>query len=159
MEKLSIVLAVVAMIFSATTQAQLSKNSESSRASSATEQKLEHKIYGTLISFNQNGREIVKVEFDEMIQRISPNKSDSKVCIQIEGHRFNSLGEALIVLSSHGWMPEFGWTSEDNRNGSVTHMLIAKEVKQVQPLYPWKEKEGKGDAKSKPAGKPAGKTR
>ena len=79
--------------------------------------------------------------------------------MDIEGHRFNSLGEALIVLSSHGWMPEFGWASEDNRNGSVTHMLIAKGVKKVQPLYPWKEKEVKGDAKSKPTSKPAGKTR
>jgi hypothetical protein len=56
-------------------------------------------------------------------------------------------------------MPEFGWASEDNRNGVVTNMVISKKVGQVAPLYPWKDKEGKGDAKSRPESKPAGKTR
>tara|TARA_B100000427_G_scaffold20239_1_gene15433 strand:+ start:94 stop:579 length:486 start_codon:yes stop_codon:yes gene_type:complete len=161
MKKLSIVIAVVAMLVSTTTQAQLTKKPDNTRGTkTVVEDDEKVKIFGTLLSYTQSGRSVVKIEFDDMVHRISPDKSAAKLCLDIENHRFSSLGEALNVLSTHGWTPELGWTTEDNRNGTITHMIIGKEVDKLMPVYPWKEKSGvKSTDESKSSGKSSGRSK
>ena len=78
--------------------------------------------------------------------------------------RFGDSGEALNVLSSHGWHVEQVWTTED-RTGTVVNYLISLEVEKLLPVYPWRDKSesGKGavgkDAGGKGAGKAPGKSR
>ena len=143
MNKLSIVLATVALSISTASQAQLTKTSDNTRGKKTVvvEEDETVKIYGSLMSYTQNARPVVKIEFDEIIHRISPDKSAAKICSDLENHRFSSLGEALNVLSSHGWSPELSWTTEDNRSGTVTHMIIAKDVDKLMPVFPWKDKQ------------------
>tara|TARA_Y100000746_G_C15412699_1_gene411016 strand:+ start:412 stop:900 length:489 start_codon:yes stop_codon:yes gene_type:complete len=162
MKKFSIVIAVVAMLVSTTTQAQLTKKPDNTRGTKTVvvEDDDKVKIFGTILSYTQSGRAVVKIEFDDMVHRISPDKSAAKLCLDIENYRFSSLGEALNVLSTHGWTPELGWTSEDNRNGTITHMIIGKEVDKLMPVFPWKEKSGvKSTDESKSSGKSSGRSK
>ena len=156
------VIAVVAMLVSTTTQAQLTKKPDNTRGTKTVvvEDDEKVKIFGTLQSYTLNGRAVVKINFDEMVHRISPDKSAAKLCLDIENHRFSSLGEALNVLSTHGWTPEIGWTSEDNRYGTVTHIIIGKDVDKLLPVFPWKDKsvDNKSDD-SKSSGKSSGKSK
>ena len=155
------VLAVVAMMVSTTTQAQLTKKPDNTRGTRTVvvEEDEKVKIFGTLLSYTQSGRAVVKIDFDEIVHRISPDKSASKLCLDIENYRFSSLGEALNVLSTHGWTPEIAWTSEDNRNGTITHMVLGKEVDKLMPIFPWKDKRGAGDGEdAKSSGKSSGKS-
>tara|TARA_Y100001933_G_C18905981_1_gene524630 strand:+ start:75 stop:575 length:501 start_codon:yes stop_codon:yes gene_type:complete len=160
MNKFSIVLATVALLVSTASQAQLTKKPENTRGEKTVvfEEDETVKIYGSLMSYTQNARPVVKIEFDEIIYRISPDKSASKICLDLENHRFNNLGEALNVLSSHGWSPELSWTTEDNRSGTVIHMIIAKDLEKLIPIFPWKDKqfppkESGGSGKSSGKGK------
>ena len=143
MNKLSIVIATVALLVSTASQAQLTKKPDNTRGEKTVvvEEDGTVKIYGSLMSYTQNARPVVKIEFDEIIHRISPDKSASKICLDLANYRFNSLGEALNVLSSHGWSPELSWTTEDNRYGTMTHMIIAKDVEKLMPVFPWKDKQ------------------
>ena len=152
------VLATVALLVSTASQAQLTKKPDNTRGTRTVvvEEDEKVKIFGELTSYTQNGRAVVKIAFDDMVHRISPDKSGAKVCLDIENYRFASLGEALNVLSTHGWTPEFAWTSEDNRNGTVTHMIIAKDIEKLMPVFPWKDKQA-GSKGSTPAGKSSGK--
>ena len=143
MNKLSIAFATIAFLVSIASQAQLTKKPDNTRGEKTVvfEEDETVKIYGSLMSYTQNARPVVKIEFDEIIHRISPDKSAAKICSDLANHRFNSLGEALNVLSSHGWSPELSWTTEDNRSGTVTHMIIAKDVGKLMPVFPWKDKQ------------------
>ena len=143
MNKLSTVLATVTLLVSTASQAQLTKKPDNTRGQKTVvvEEDETVKMYGSLMSYTQNARSVVKIEFDEIIHRISPDKSAAKICLDLANHRFNSLGEALNVLSSHGWSPELIWTTEDNRSGTVTHMIIAKDVEKLMPVFPWKDKQ------------------
>ena len=143
MNKLSIAFVTSAFLVSIASHAQLTKKPDNTRGEKTVvfEEDETVKIYGSLMSYTQNARPVVKIEFDEIIHRISPDKSAAKICLDLANHRFNSLGEALNVLSSHGWSPEFSWTTEDNRSGTVTHMIIAKDVGKLMPVFPWKDKQ------------------
>ena len=156
MKKLNIVLAVVAMMVSATTQAQLTKNPDKTRGTRTVvvEEDEKFKIFGTLWSYTERGRAVIKINFDDIVHEISPHKSASKFCLDIENYSFSSLGEALNVLSTHGWTPEIAWTSEDNRNGTITHMVLGKEVDKLRPVLPWKDRQGpKGGEDARSSGK------
>ena len=143
MNKLSIVLATVALSVSTASQAQPTKTPDNKRGEKivVVEEDETVKIYGSLMSYTQNARSVVKIEFDEIIHRISPDKSAAKICLDLANHRFKSLGEALNVLSSHGWSPELSWTTDDNRFGTVTHMIISKDVDKLMPAFPRKDKQ------------------
>lgn len=149
MKKLSMVLAAVGLLVSTTASAQLTKKPDNTRGTRTVVEEVakKPKLYGTMMSYTQSGRAVVKIEFDPMIERIAPEKSTAGSCYELENHRFNSLGEALNVLSSHGWCVELGWTTEDNRNGTVTNFVLSKEVEKLMPVYPWKEKKGGSTSK------------
>ncbi|MBM71443.1 MAG: hypothetical protein CL847_01485 [Crocinitomicaceae bacterium] len=162
MKKLSMVLAVVAMMVSPAIQAQLTKKPDNTRGSRnvVVEEDEKVKIFGTVLSYTQSGRAVVKIDFDEIVHRISPDKSAAKLCLDLQNYRYSSLGEALNVLSTHGWTPDMAWTSEDNRNGTITHMVISKEIDKLMPVFPWKEKQGEKDGEdAKYSGKSARKIR
>ena len=53
-------------------------------------------------------------------------------------HKFSSLIDALVVLSSHGWYPEISWNYDNADLGLVTSIVISKEMK-IEPMYPWKK--------------------
>jgi len=135
--------ATVGLLVSITSQAQSTKVPDNLRGEKVlvVEDDKPVKIYGSLMSYTQNARAFVKIEFDEIIHRLCPDKSAAKICLDIENHRFNSLGEALNVLSSHGWSPQLTWTTEDNRSGIVVHMIIAKDIDKLMPVFPWKDKQ------------------
>jgi hypothetical protein len=141
MKKLSILLASVAFLMTTTAQAQMTKKPNDTRSKSQAENVVdeEAKIYGTMLVFMQNGKEMVKFDFDEIIQRISPDKTLSKAILDISTYRFSSLGEALNVISSHGWEVEVAWTTE-TRTGVSQHFLISNKVGKISPIYPWKER-------------------
>ena len=155
------VLVVVAMMISTATQAQLTKKPDNTRGTrtAVVEDDKKLKIFGTLVMFTESGRSVVKVEFDEIVYEISPDKA-LKLCIDLENYRYSSLGEALNILSTHGWTPDMVWTSENNRNGTIAHMVISKEIDEFIPLFPWKYKQGaKGGEDAKSSGKSSRKTR
>ena len=66
------VLAVVAMMVSTTTQAQLTKKPDNTRGTRTVvvEEDEKVKIFGTLLSYTQSGRAVVKIDFDEIVHRI-----------------------------------------------------------------------------------------
>ena len=166
MNKLSIAIAAVGLMMTTSASAQMTKKPDNTRGvkTQVLEEKDKTVLYGSMTSSMQNGRELVKIQFSEMVQRISPDKAAAKTCLDFENHRFSDTGDALNVLSSHGWHVEQVWTTED-RTGTVVNYLISLEVEKLLPVYPWKDKAGAGkgvsgkDAGGKGAGKAPGKSR
>ena len=126
MIKLSILLASVGLLFSVTTQAQMTKKPQDTRTSSFERpstidaQQVDF-LYGTMVVFQQNSQEVVKISFDDIIERMGSNKAALKLTEQLSAHRFSSMGEALNVLSSHGWNVYQTWTQEGSRTGTEVH--------------------------------------
>ena len=145
MIKLSILLASVGLLFSVTTQAQMTKKPQETRtsykakASTIDAQEVAF-LYGTMVVFQQNSQEVVKISFDDIVQRMGPNKAALKLTEQLSAHRFSSMGEALNVLSSHGLNVYQTWTQEGSRTGTEVHFLLRMNVGKLLPVSPWVEK-------------------
>jgi len=145
MKKLSILLASVGLLFSVTTQAQMTKKPQDTRTSSKDKtstidaQEVAF-LYGTMLVFQQNSQEVVKIYFDDIVQRMGPNKAALKLTEQLSAHIFSSMGEALNVLSSHGWNVYQTWTQEGSRTVTEVHFLLRKNVGKLRPASPWVEK-------------------
>jgi len=103
----------------------------------------EYKLYGEVIKSQINGRTSVKVSFDPVMDRMGSEKELIGVAQQIRDYKFSSLGEALNILSSHGWNVEMVWTSL-GITGEVQHFLISHEIEKLSPVSPWLDKGSRG---------------
>ena len=146
MKLFKIVLVVAAFLFVFEANAQITSKSQSNSkenlkyfASNAEE----FKLYGEVTVSEINGRSSLKVFFDPIIDRMGSDKELVGVAQHIKNHKFSSLGEALNVLSSHGWHVEMVWTTLGTM-GQVQHFLISNEIEKLSPVSPWLDKGSRG---------------
>jgi hypothetical protein len=146
MKLFKIVLVVAAFLFVFQANAQITSKSQSNSkenlkdlASNAEE----FKLYGEVSVSEISGRFSLKVSFDPIIDRMGSDKELIGVAQHIENHKFSSLGEALNVLSSHGWHVEMVWTTLGTL-GQVQHFLISNEIEKLSPVSPWLDKGSRG---------------
>ena len=145
MKKLSILLASAALLFSISIQAQITKNTQATRTNSLdkpSQMDVQEGVflYGSMVVFQQNSREVVKISFDETVSRTVTNKEVISLTEQLSSYRYTSLVEALNVLSSHGWNVCQTWTQEGSRTGTEVHFLLRMNIKKSTPMSPWLEK-------------------
>ena len=146
MKLFNIVLAGAAFLFAIQANAQMTTKTKSNTKENPRNIQLDaesSKLYGEVTLAEINGRTSVKVSFDPIMDRMGADKDAVAIVHNIKDHKFSSLGEALNVLSSHGWNVEMGWTSL-GRVGEVQHFLISHEVKKIFPVSPWLDKGSRG---------------
>ena len=56
-------------------------------------------------------------------------------------YRFESVGQALNVLSSHGWDVNSTMVVR-GRQGDERHYLMSYSTERISPVFPWLEREG-----------------
>ena len=141
MKLFTIVFAAITLLMSTQVQAQGTKNQmkTKSNAESSTSTAGASKIFGEMLVFELNGKTVVKISFDPIMDRMGSDKVALASSQQIQGFNFQSLGQALNVLSSHGWMVEHVWTTME-RSGAEQHFIISHEVSKLSPVSPWLNK-------------------
>jgi hypothetical protein len=145
MKLFNIALVGAALLFSVQANAQMTTKTQSDKGTSndMRNDAGEAKLYGEVTMSDVNGKASVKVAFAEVMDRMGSDKNAISVAQDIEGYRFTSLGEALNILSSHGWNVEMVWTTL-GRAGEVQHFLISNEIEKISPVSPWLDKGSKG---------------
>jgi len=148
MKLFNIVLAGAAFLFAIQANAQMTKNANSNTKENAKNIQLDaraansyksSKIYGEVTLSEVSGSPSVKVYFDPIMERMMSDHDAFALVTHIKKYRFSSLGEALNVLSSHGWRVEMVWTGL-GRTGEVQHFLISNSIGTITPISPWLEK-------------------
>ena len=147
MKRFTIVLAAITFMMSIQVQAQATKEemNTKSKTESSMSSSNSSKLYGEMQVFEVNGKAIVKVYFDAIMGRMGSDKEALTSYQKIADYNYSSLGQALNVLSSHGWMVENVWTTLE-RSGTVQHFLVSHEVGKLTPVYPWLDKTSKRGA-------------
>ena len=145
MKLFNIALVGAALLFSVQANAQMTTKTQSDKGTSndMRNDAGEAKLYGEVTMSDVNGKASVKVAFAEVMDRMGSDKNAISVAQDIEGYRFTSLGEALNILSSHGWNVEMVWTTL-GRAGEIQHFLISNEIEKISPVSPWLDKGSKG---------------
>ena len=153
MKLFNIVLVGAVLLFTLQANAQIPKNKNSNTKENAKNIQLNEgvaksskstKIYGEVTLTEVSGNPSVKVYFDPIMERMMFDNDAFALVTNIKKHRFYSLGEALNVLSSHGWRVEMVWTSL-GRTGEVQHFLISNSIRTIPPISPWLEKKSSRD--------------
>ena len=148
MKLFTIVFAAITLLMSTQVQAQGTKEQmkTKSNAESSTSASGASKIFGEMLVFEINGKTVVKVSFDPILGRMGADKDALMASQQIGDFKFTSMGQALNVLSSHGWMVEHVWTTLE-RSGAVQHFILSHEVAKLTPVSPWLSKNTKKGTK------------
>ena len=144
MKLFTIALAAITLLMSTQVQAQATKderNVKSKSESSMSSTKVS-KIYGELLVSELQGATIVKVVFDNYLGKIEKLDPSLSSASKISEFKFSSIGQALNILSSHGWNVDHVWTTME-RTGTVQHLLVSHEVYGLSPLEPWLDKSTK----------------
>ena len=146
MKLFNIVLAGAAFLFAIQANAQMTTKSKSNTKENPKNISSDagaSKLYGEVTLSEVNGRTSVKVSFDPIMDRMGSEKDAIALVHYLKEFRFSSLGQALNVLSSHGWNVEMVWTAL-GRTGEVQHFLISRDVKKLFPVSPWLDKGSRG---------------
>tara|TARA_B110000196_G_scaffold282641_1_gene264032 strand:- start:367 stop:840 length:474 start_codon:yes stop_codon:yes gene_type:complete len=153
MKLFNIVLAGAAFLFAIQANAQMStKSNTKENPKNIASDAVMSKIYGEITLSEINSRTSVKVSFDPIMERmVGSEKGAIAVVHHLKEYRFSSLGQALNILSSHGWNVEMVWTSL-GRTGEVQRFLISHNVNKLSPVSPWLDKGSRGSP-SKPNSK------
>jgi len=148
MKLFTIVFAAITLLMSTQVQAQGTKEQmkTKSNAESSTSASGASKIFGEMLVFEINGKTVVKVSFDPILGRMGADKDALMASQQIGDFKFTSMGQALNVLSSHGWMVEHVWTTLE-RSGAVQHFILSHDVAKLTPVSPWLSKNTKKGTK------------
>ena len=130
---------ILGMAFTSTAQ----NASLSSKGSSKTEV-LRTEIragvfYGTLVSFKQTNTEIVRFNVDDVVMRMTRDTEFRKNVDAMTKYRFESVGQALNVLSSHGWDVNSTMVVR-GRQGDERHYLMSYSTERISPVLPWLER-------------------
>jgi predicted O-methyltransferase YrrM len=140
MKLFTIALAAITLLMSTQVQAQATKDQmKTKKAENSTSTEGTSKIFGEMLVFELNGKIVVKVSFDPVMDRMGSDKEALASSQQIGNFKFTSMGQALNVLSSHGWMVEHVWTTLE-RSGAVQHFILSHEVAKLTPVSPWLSK-------------------
>ena len=140
MKLFTIVFAAITLLMSTQVQAQGTKDQmKTKKAENSTSTSGASKIFGEMLVFDLNGKTVVKVSFDPIMDRMGSDKEALASSQQIGSFKFTSMGQALNVLSSHGWMVEHVWTTLE-RSGAVQHFILSHEVAKLTPVSPWLSK-------------------
>ena len=140
MKLFTIALAAITLLMSTQVQAQATKDEmKTKKAENSTSTEGTSKIFGEMLVFELNGKIVVKVSFDPVMDRMGSDKEALASSQQIGNFKFTSMGQALNVLSSHGWMVEHVWTTLE-RSGAVQHFILSHEVAKLTPVSPWLSK-------------------
>ena len=144
MKLFTIALAAVTLLMSTQVQAQATKEERNVKSKSASSMSYvsASKIYGELQVSEVQGKTIVKIIFDNYLGKIEKLNPSLASASEISNFRYTSLGQALNILSSHGWNVDHVWTTME-RTGTVQHFLVSHAVSGLSPLEPWLDKGAK----------------
>ena len=98
-------------------------------------------FYGTLVSFKQTNTEIVRFNVDDVVMRMTRDAEFRRNLDEMTKYRFESVGQALNVLSSHGWDVKSTMVVR-GRQGDERHYLMSYSTERISPVSPWLEREG-----------------
>ena len=146
MKLFNILLAGAVFLFTIQANAQMTTKSQSNTKENPKNISSDagaSKLYGEITLSEINGRTSVKVSFDPIMDRMTSEKNALAEVYNLKEFRFASLGQALNVLSSHGWNVEMVWTTL-GRTGEAQHFLISRDVKKLSPVSPWLDKGSRG---------------
>ena len=96
-------------------------------------------FYGTLVSFKQTNTEIVRFNVDDVVMRMTRDAEFRKNLDAMTKYRFESVGQALNVLSSHGWDLNSTMVVR-GRQGDERHYLMSYNTERISPAFPWLER-------------------
>jgi predicted O-methyltransferase YrrM len=144
MKLFTIALAAVTLLMSTQVQAQATKEERNvkSKSASSMSSASASKIYGELQVSEVQGTTIVKIIFDNYLGKIEKFNPSLASVSEMSDFRYTSMGQALNILSSHGWSVDHVWTTME-RTGTVQHLLVSHEVSGLSPLEPWLDKGAK----------------
>ena len=80
--------------------------------------------------------EIVRFNVDDIVNRITPDQDFLKNLDEATKFRFESAGQALNVLASHGWEVTSVYTTR-GRQGDEVHYVVSCRVPMTPPYSPW----------------------
>ena len=80
--------------------------------------------------------EIVKFTVDDIVNRITRDQDFLKNIEEATKFRFESAGQALNVLASHGWEVTSVYTTK-GRQGDEIHYVMSCNVAMTPPYSPW----------------------
>ena len=98
----------------------------------AQQVKLVGEVSSTMIANN----EIVKFDVDDIVYNITRDQSFLKNIEEATKFRFESAGQALNVLASHGWEVTSVFTTR-GRQGDEVHYVVSCGVPMTPPYSPW----------------------
>ena len=103
-------------------------------------------FYGTLVSFKQTNTEIVRFKVDDSVLRMTRDAEFTRNLEDLTKYRFESVEQALNVLSSHGWQVSSTMVLR-GRQGDEQHYLMSYATDRLMPVFPWLEKENDGNSR------------
>lgn len=103
-------------------------------------------FYGKLVSFKQTNTEIVRFKVDDSVLRMTRDAEFTKNLDDLTKYRFESVEQALNVLSSHGWQVSSTMVLR-GRQGDEQHYLMSYATDRLMPVFPWLEKENDGNSR------------
>ena len=94
------------------------------------------KLVGEITSSMIANNEIVRFNVDDIVNRITPDQDFLKNLDEATKFRFESAGQALNVLASHGWEVTSVYTTR-GRQGDEVHYVVSCRVPTIPPYSPW----------------------
>ena len=98
----------------------------------AQQVKLVGEVSSTIIANNER----VKFTVDDIVYRITRDQDFLKNVEEATKFRFESAGQALNVLASHGWEVTSVYTTK-GRQGDEFHYVVSCSVAMIPPYSPW----------------------
>ena len=96
----------------------------------------EVKLVGEITSSVIANNEVVKFNVDDIVYQITEDQGFLKYLDEATNFRFESAGQALNVLASHGWEVTSVFTTR-GRQGDEVHYVVACGVPMTPPYSPW----------------------
>ena len=96
----------------------------------------EVKLVGELTTSMIGNSEIVKFVVDDVVLKIPRDAKMLKHLEEAQKFRFESAGQALNVLASHGWEVTTVYTTK-GRQGPDIHYVLALGIPATPPYSPW----------------------
>lgn len=96
----------------------------------------EVKLVGEVTSSMIANNEIVKFNVDDIVYNITRDQNFLKNVDEATKFRYESAGQALNVLASHGWEVTTVYTTK-GRQGDEIHYVVSCSVLMTPPYSPW----------------------
>lgn len=115
---------------------QMSAKGQDSRGGVTRTRVHDVKLVGELTSTMVANNEIIKFDVDDVVYSITRDQDFLKNMEEAAHFRFQSAGQALNVLASHGWEVTSVYKTK-GRQGDIIHYVLSRTVSMTPPYSPW----------------------